>query len=197
MRCAIHKGIGRPFGIEEVYRHLIRHGRSPDSRSWRGPSEPDSSDDEWEEDYTARMTGKNQRPQIHDSGVLVRNLMQDIFQEVQAFTAAEENIENITMSALESMDKITGLNDKGGTDNANLGGASNLNRDEENDNNQGDQTKNPNTCGKPDFLLERAAKAASQHGSTCQVQKQASVEEERIKDAKALEEDAVCILYPR
>ena len=37
--------------IRNVREHLICNGRDPDSRTWKGPSARDSSDEEWEEQF--------------------------------------------------------------------------------------------------------------------------------------------------
>ncbi|KAG0573269.1 hypothetical protein KC19_VG163600 [Ceratodon purpureus] len=59
--CKEQKGTGLPFRIEEVERHLQRHGRAPECRTSKVPMPPDSSDDEWEADFSYRVSAGTMR----------------------------------------------------------------------------------------------------------------------------------------
>ena len=96
---------------------LLRYGCSKDCRTWRGPGNRDSSDEEWEAEYSARVLGQAHRPQDLDSGIEIRNMMQHINQQVQEFISTEK-ILDITMGALDTMDQITGVNNDGGSERA-------------------------------------------------------------------------------
>ena len=66
--CTLHRGKGRPYVLAEVERHLLRNGRSLECRTWRGPSTPDSSDEEWGAESSARLLNRPQQIQERDSG---------------------------------------------------------------------------------------------------------------------------------
>ena len=52
LHCPCNKCRGRKrLLIRNVGKHLLRHGRHPDSRIWRGSGERESSDDEWDEQF--------------------------------------------------------------------------------------------------------------------------------------------------
>ena len=108
--CLHHRGTGRPISITEVERHLIRFGRSPDCRTWRGPQEPDSSDDEWEQDYTAKIAQASTIIRERDNGLEMRNMLQEMYQQVEEAAAIEETINRIAMTAMQTSDDITGIN---------------------------------------------------------------------------------------
>ena len=50
--CTLRKGTRHCFKWNEVERHLYLYGRHQDYRTWRGPEDPDSSDEEWENQFT-------------------------------------------------------------------------------------------------------------------------------------------------
>ena len=110
--CTQHNGVGRAFGLDEVLRHLVRYGRSPECRTSRYPEEPDSSDDEWEAAAAANIASAStsQGQQDRDSGVQVRQMVSDMLQQVQEFAETEERINDIAMNAMETVDNITGIN---------------------------------------------------------------------------------------
>ena len=108
--CSLHNGTGIAIRIEEIGKHLLRYGRAADCRTWRGPEDPDSSDEEWEADFTARNKAAARREQPRDSGVAVRDMVREIYQQVQEFAETEERVNEITMTALEDVDNITGIN---------------------------------------------------------------------------------------
>ena len=192
--CSTHKGTGRPMGIDEVHKHLIRYGRSSDCRAWRGPDDPDSSDEEWEEDYSRRGVQHNDGRQERDSGLQMRHMMRDIYQEVAAFTETEERIDDITRTALETVDNVTGTNDMGFDEPNNYTNCDAPSRQEGDE-----QADGGPTAEEHHDRRERADADADSNGNRTQnanvsEAKKNAIEEERIKDAKALE-DAMCLLY--
>ncbi|KAG0560323.1 hypothetical protein KC19_10G171900 [Ceratodon purpureus] len=123
--CTQHRGVGSPFLLKNIFRHLIRYGRSPDCRTYRrGPEDPDSSDDEWEADFEAKIAESTRRDAAakiaaathrevnRDSGVEVRRMVQHIHQQVEQSTETEERLNDIPISAMETVDNITGINTK-------------------------------------------------------------------------------------
>ena len=59
--------------------HLIKYGREPTFRLWRGPGDRDSSDEEWDEEFKIpRRTHEDGRM---DAGIKVRSMVEDVFQE--------------------------------------------------------------------------------------------------------------------
>ena len=196
--CALHRGKGRTFLIAEVERHLLRHGRSPECRIWRGPSTPDSSDEEWELHDSLPSVEHSHRIQERDSGLEMRQMMQDMYQQVRAFEETEERLDNITMEAMETVDNITGINTDWGEEAVSHRGQD-LNEGDDATTENGEQS-NPPTCtgetsrdggrhdeggeggpGSPDHRDHRYLDSTG-------------VEEERVRDVKALE-DAMEILY--
>ena len=178
--CTLHRGTGLPFRVEEVERHLYKHGRYADCRTWRGPDDPDSSDEEWEADFTNKILPPSSNTEQRDNDVQVRSMMQDIYQEVDAFITTEDTLNNITAAALETVDGITGLNDDyGEPSDANVASGDNgghgvggVDTDKAE---HGTREQFNIHAGPPDANSER-------------------LEEERVKDAKALE-DAMQVLY--
>ena len=69
--------------------HLIRNGRHPEFRIWRGPGDRDASDEEWEADYWA--------PQVHaaegvDPQIDTWQMVQDVFQESDEGAGLEDRV---------------------------------------------------------------------------------------------------------
>ena len=213
--CNQHKGPGLPFGIEEVERHLLRYGRSPECRTWRGPEEPDSSDDEWEEQYSASISASAGRPDVRDSGLHMRQMMKHIYQQVDQFIESKEQIDNVTMSALQTADNITGMNaddsvpldpDCEVPNDAGQGSGKGMGESDDGDMLRADpQTASghPNsgcefteaTHSGPQPNTTRVDGPGNQSTDSDEpVLEHNDLEEERVKDAKALE-DAMLMLY--
>ena len=192
-----------PFGIDVVKRHLVRYGRSSEYRTSRGPQEPDSSDDEWEADAAAKVAAALRSDEKRDSGIQVRGMLQDMYQQVQEIEEAEEKINDITMSALEDSDNITGVN----TYPVQFETGEGSRRNESDDVSDLPQTEHP----PEDMPFEQWDQEQSPHnegeqppGSADRVPNlfnswmdnvdTAKLEEERLKDARALE-DAMKLLF--
>ena len=222
--CTEHQGMGLPFGIDVIERHLLRFGRSPECRTSRGPDEPDSSDDEWETDYSRRMSSTSAVSPDRDNGLQMRQMMQHLYQQdVDAFADTEERLNEITMTALQRSDDIIGTNREedeqvsggdgsefprrecgdyecGGTS---VGGGEDRPR-EGNDTNppaaDGGHGAGQDGTGVGGLggNFQRPGVDGNDMGQGEDVQNdinQESLEAERLKDAKALE-DAMCQLYP-
>ena len=162
--CHIHRGVGVPYKLEEIEKHLYRHGRSPDCRTWGGPDNPDSSDEEWENDFSAKNKAASRREPERDNGLEMRQMMHDMYQQVEAFAQAEEQLNEETMNALDTSDHILGVNMEDAEGDANQGGQPGANVEANagyEDNAQGNQEQYLNTD---------------------------KLEEERMKDVKALED---------
>ena len=79
--CNQHIGTGLSFKIEEIKKHLIRYGRSVECRTWRRPQEADSSDEEWESEFSSRLTGSTSRPTLRDNGLEMQHMVREIYQQ--------------------------------------------------------------------------------------------------------------------
>ena len=204
--CTQHKGTGLSFRIEEVEKHLLRYGRAPNCRTWRGPEDPDSSDEEWKADFSTKIAASTRRRDKQDNGIEVRQMLQHMYQEVQHVAERENEINDITLSALETVDNITGINGvespmedmQSSLHNENVQARGT--RDEATD--SGEQ---PHGCGGGEPHQTQAANDINcqsvlpddrpeQRGDYKPYADSNQVEDERVKDAKALE-DAMRLLY--
>ena len=80
IHCPCAKCRGRTqWSIAKVKDHLIRNGREPNFRVWRGPGERDGSDEEWEEEL-------RRPPVAHDGhideGFDMHAMVEDAFTEI-------------------------------------------------------------------------------------------------------------------
>jgi hypothetical protein len=83
---------------------LIRHGRDPTFRVWKGPGVKDSSDEEWEE----HMQRSNQRPpQRLDPQVNTRGMVKNAFIEEPLPEEVEEIVWAVVMDAFTLGDSVT------------------------------------------------------------------------------------------
>jgi hypothetical protein len=84
--------------------HLIRHGRDPTFRVWKGPGVKDSSDEEWEE----HMQRSNQRPpQRLDPQVNTRGMVKNAFIEEPLPEEVEEIVRAVVTDAFTLGDSVT------------------------------------------------------------------------------------------
>ena len=198
--CLHHRGTGRAIVITEIERHLIKFGRSPDCRTWRGPLEPDSSDEEWERDSTEKIAQALRNTRERDNGLQMRDMLQDIYQQVEEAGATENALNEIAMTALQTSDDITSINEddrpstnseshpaEGAQDNPGTDTDEAVHRDE------GDTL--PDDCG-----------CGTTHAQTCNIPStlpddswqddgsRERLENERAQDARSLE-DAMRLLY--
>ena len=113
--CPCSKCKGRvQCSLAKVKDHLIQHGREPTYRLWRGPSDRDSLDEEWEQEFkTPSRTRENVQLDID---LDVRSMVQDAFQEIdERPPPLEETMEEILMDAFTVVDDLQdGENDDSG-----------------------------------------------------------------------------------
>ena len=89
-------------------------GCCADCRTWRGPDDPDSSDEEWETDFSIRNGVSSDNPVERHNGIQMRSMMRHIYQHVDEEAETEDRLNEVMMSALEESDNILALNPKGG-----------------------------------------------------------------------------------
>ena len=178
---------------------MIRYGRDAKCRVWRGPEDPDLSDDEWEQDFTAKLAcGSQQLPLERDNGLQLRTMVQHLYQQVEEVAASEDHLNEITMTALQVVDNITGINQEGDETSGNPNPSLTGDQDNEDGHNA-----NFGTGGDPDMAggsnplpaddVDRVNNDKGNYPSTASQDWRHdaiydSLETERAKDAKALEE---------
>jgi hypothetical protein len=90
--------------LPKVREHLIRHGRDPTFRVWKGPDMRDSSDEEWQE----HMRRSNQRPsQRLDPQVNTRGMVENAFIEEPLPEEVEEIVRAVVTDAFIVGDSVT------------------------------------------------------------------------------------------
>ena len=110
--CTVHKGLGLAFNVDEVKRHLLLYGLSPECRTSRGPQDPDSSDEEWKNDFNGQFEGSSSEATERDNGLAMRTMMQHMYQQVESFVETKEQLNDITLVApVDIVDNITGINE--------------------------------------------------------------------------------------
>ena len=93
--------------MQKVKDHLIRTGKEPTFRVWRGPGEKDGSDEKWEHEFR-----RPSRPHdIHiDEGLDMHAMLEEAFQEIDEAPAhppkMEEKFEDIVMGAFIVVDEL-------------------------------------------------------------------------------------------
>ena len=73
--CQVHKGIGLSIKLEEIERHLLGFGCSPDCRTWRGLDDPDSSDEERENNFSRKNAVHSWNASERNSSLQMRQMM--------------------------------------------------------------------------------------------------------------------------
>jgi hypothetical protein len=89
--------------VATVRKHLIRNGRHPEFRVWRGPGDRDTSDEEWEAHYWAP---KVQQTEDVDPQVDTRQMVEDAFQQADDVAALEDRVHNIILGAFTAADEV-------------------------------------------------------------------------------------------
>ena len=187
-----------PFTVDKVKRHLIRFGRSPRCCTWRGPQDPDSFDEEWESDFTEKIAKDVAENSDHDRGLQMRQLMKEMYQQVDEVAERENQLNDIAMEALHTVDDITGIN-QGDIDlpteqdmeNAGVEADLNTGRGTNEGCDGNDQPQNVHFNNIPDVTGGLHNSANSNLDLEAETE---SLEAERSRDAKSLE-DAMCLLY--
>ena len=108
IHCPCSKCKGRvQRSIAKVKDHLIRNGREPSFRVWRGPGERDGSDEEWEQE----LRRPQRRHDGHiDEGLDMHAMVEEAFQSIDEAPAPditmEERVEDIVMGAFTVVDEL-------------------------------------------------------------------------------------------
>jgi hypothetical protein len=108
IHCPCAKCKGRTqCSIAKVKEHLIRNGREPSFRVWRGPGERDGSDEEWE----AELRGPPRAVDgAIDVGLDMHEMVEDAFTEIDEApappTTLEDQLEDIVMGAFTVVDEL-------------------------------------------------------------------------------------------
>ena len=108
IHCPCCKCKGRhQLQITKVKDHLIRNGREPNFRVWRGPGERDDSDEEWEQEFK-----RPRRPHDGhiDEGLDMHAMIEEVFMEIDEaptqHPTMEEQVEDIVMDAFTIVDDL-------------------------------------------------------------------------------------------
>lgn len=97
--------------LKEVFAHLIKDGRDPTMRVWRGPGDVDFSDEEWEAADAGPMN--TTRPGKMDVGIQIRPMLQHKYQNVDDVLEVENQLNDIVMESLDTADKLLHTSDCG------------------------------------------------------------------------------------
>jgi hypothetical protein len=93
--------------ITSVKIHLIKYGRDPAFRVWRGPGERDASDEEWETEVKRPFKPHDGRL---DEGLDMHAMVEDAFDQIDEAPAhpstLEEQIEDIVIDAFTVVDEL-------------------------------------------------------------------------------------------
>jgi hypothetical protein len=100
--CSQCKG-SRRFKLAIVRQHLIRNGRDPDFRIWRGLGDQESFDEEWEEIWSTADQG---RRQLLDAQEDMRGMIQDAFEQEDEAGPLRERVEEVVVDAFIVADNI-------------------------------------------------------------------------------------------
>ena len=119
IHCPCSKCKGRvQCSLARVKDHLIQYGREPTYRLWRGPSERDSSDEEWEQKFKTPL--RTPEDVQLDEGLDVRSMVEDTFHELDERPQPLEDImEEIVMDAFTVVDDLQDGEDDDSSDEAN------------------------------------------------------------------------------
>ena len=100
--CSECKG-RRKLLLRTVRSHLIKNGRHPCFRVWRGPGARDSSDEEWEDSGTSA----NQRPTVPlDSHVNTRDMVDNAFLAEPPPREVDDAVEEVVADAFALADSV-------------------------------------------------------------------------------------------
>ena len=113
IHCPCCKCRGRQqLHIRKVKDHLIRNGREPNFRVWRGPGERDDSDEEWEQEF--RRPSRPHDGHI-DEAMDMHAMIEEAFLEIDEaptqHPTLEERVEDIVMEAFTVVDELAGDED--------------------------------------------------------------------------------------
>jgi hypothetical protein len=100
--CIVCRGHNR-FLVKTFRAHLIKNGRDPRMRVWRGLENRDSSDDDWEEEFWRPGTGD---PVIMDARVDTREMVNDAFKSNDNMANIEDRVQEETYMAFTTADTV-------------------------------------------------------------------------------------------
>jgi hypothetical protein len=89
--------------VKTVRGHLLRYGRHPLFRVWRGPGERDSSDKEWEEEF---WTSNTANPATVDTQVDTREMLNDAFQFANKDVDLQDRVQHEVLAAFTAADSV-------------------------------------------------------------------------------------------
>jgi hypothetical protein len=89
--------------LATVREHLIQNSRDPEFRVWRGPSNRDSSDEEWEQDF---WSPEEERPEPLDQQIDARGMIDDTFEECYDADAGEDRLQEVVAAVFAVADNI-------------------------------------------------------------------------------------------
>ena len=89
--------------MSTVREHLIRNRRHQDFRVWRGPGDPDSSDEEWEANF---WTPNGQQSEDVDPEVDTHRMVDDAFQRPEESAVLEDQVQEVLRDAFSLADGV-------------------------------------------------------------------------------------------
>jgi hypothetical protein len=92
--------------LKNVRNHLLRHGRHPDSRIWRGPGTQDSSDEEWEQQFWGPFAQPREGAAVLDATVDTQGILNQALPPVEVPTFSEERLQEEVRNAFDTADSI-------------------------------------------------------------------------------------------
>jgi hypothetical protein len=104
IHCPCSKCRGRQrLRLTIVQEHLIQNGRDSEFRVWRGPSDRDSSDEEWEQEF---WRPEQQPAEALDEQIDTRNMINNTLQECDDPIPLEERLQEVVAEAFTVGDNI-------------------------------------------------------------------------------------------
>ena len=91
--------------IGNVREHLIRNGRHPDCRTWRGPGARDSSNEEWEEQFWTPVNHTESTESL-DATVQTRGMLEQALVVAEEETFSAERVQEEVGAAFATADSI-------------------------------------------------------------------------------------------
>ena len=93
------------FFIHNIREHLIRNGKDPDSRTWRGPGARDSLDEEWEDQFWGPVRHADAPLQV-DATIHTCGMLDQAFNRAEDDSPLEERIQEEVTAAFDIADSI-------------------------------------------------------------------------------------------
>lgn len=107
LHCPCTKCKGRKrLLLKNVQAHLVRHGRHPDCRIWRGPGARDSFDEEWEQEFWGPHREASEGMDALDVDVDTIGMLNQALHPVDAPAFLAERVEEEVRNAFSTADSI-------------------------------------------------------------------------------------------